>query len=144
MQSPLAFPQRFLDVFALGDVFREPGNARDISVVVLDGKSAAADPADQAVGPHDPKLPVRKRAAPVLLHLLDHPVPIVWMNALGQGARLLIEGLDRSSPHVFVTRTEVNDSIVPDVLHPEELVDVLSQLTEALLGLAQRLLGLLA
>src|SRR5712692_8480941 len=82
MQSPFAFPQRLLDLLALGDVFREPGNARDVPLLVLNGEGATADPADRAVRPDHPELRVREHTLPVLLQALERSVPIVRMDAL--------------------------------------------------------------
>ena len=73
--SLLALAQRLLGPLALGDVFREPGNARDVPILVLDGEGAAPDPPHRAVRPHDRNSKIREHAAPALLHVLDRLVP---------------------------------------------------------------------
>src|SRR5258707_657810 len=137
----LALAQRLLGPLALGDVFREPGDARDVPGPVLDGEGAPADPADRAIRPHHPELPALEHAAPALLRQRDRVAPIVRMDALDPGARPLVEALPRPPPHLLVAGADVDQAIAPGIRQPEDLVDVLRHLTEALLGLAQRLLG---
>src|SRR5438876_7189791 len=76
----LALAQRLLGPLALGDIFQDRGNARDFPILILDGEGATADPADRAVRPHHPELLVREHTVLLLLHALDHLVPIVRMD----------------------------------------------------------------
>src|SRR5258708_39994047 len=69
-------PQLLLGLFAVGDILQEPGNARGFPILILDGEGATADPADRAVRPHHPELPVREHTVLLLLHALDRLVPI--------------------------------------------------------------------
>src|SRR5438445_13855167 len=63
------------------------------------------------------------------------------MDALDPTARLFVEGLARPSKDLFVAGADVNHPLPASVGHPEDLVDVFRQLSEAFLGLAQYLLG---
>ena len=63
------------------------------------------------------------------------------MDTVDPGTWSLVKTLARSSPDFFVGRAHVERSAPATLLHPEDLANILRQLAETLLGVAQRLAG---
>ena len=125
----LARLERLLGPLALGDVFREPANARDVPVLVLMAK------ADFGLrGPGRPAAPPGTPASVSTPCVLSSMRSIALSRSSGsmplvQDA-VVRDGLVGSPPDLFEAGAVVDDPIVPGVPDPEDLVDVLRQLTE--------------
>ena len=77
----------------------------------------------------------------MVLHLLDHPRLVVRVYVLDPRFRVLVKALARPPVDLCVAGADVQHPLAFDVGHPEDLVNVLHQLTKAFLGFAHRLLG---
>src|SRR5262249_12894136 len=106
-EALLTLPQRLLGLLVLGDVFHEPGNARDVPVLVLDGEGAATHQADRAIRSDDPELRVGEHALAPLLQVRKRLLPIVRVDTRNPGLRLVVEGLEGTPPDLLVTRADV-------------------------------------
>src|SRR5262249_4584474 len=136
--------QRLLGLLAGGDVLGDPADPVDLPGLVAEGKAPVPDPADRAVRPHDPVLFVGVLAQAMPAGGFAGALPVLGVDGLQVGLRAVIEALARAAPDLLVAGADEEHLRVAGVGHPEDPGDVLRQLAEAALRLAQRRLRALA
>ncbi len=131
--------QAFLGFAQLRDVCSNPHDAPDDSSGVANRVGASADPADRAVGSHNPEHLIRwlshqcvpehlaNRHAIILMHPVD---PVLFRGTRGHG----------TSPDFRTIRADVQWRARRNVRDEERLLDVVGHLAKPLFTFAQRLL----
>jgi hypothetical protein len=126
---------------ALGDVAHGADEALDAAGGILDGHGVLTHPADGAVGPDDPEIHIG---------FLPGKLPpedclgrgfVVGMDAFPVGKGIGEDAGQGTFPDLFVGGIDVEQPAVDGVVIVENHADVLGQLPETLLALAQLLAG---
>ncbi len=140
----LGLPELILKLAAHRDVGGHAGVAAHRAIRVADGKRAVLNPAHRAVGPEDAVFHVVGLAGLQAVPLGLDARRVLGVDCFQPRLRVGVETFAGAAPNFFVGRADVDDPLVGEVGKPEDLVDVVGDLAEALFALVQRGLGLLA
>ena len=142
-QLHLRLGQRLLRAPFLGDVRGDAAAAVGPSPRVADQGAAAVDPACLAVGPDDAERHVeplvafaRQPASP----RGSHVVPVLRMDSLDPGFRVVLHIAERASPDLLVPRAHVQHAPRRDRLGPDDFRDGLGHEPETPLAFLERAL----
>jgi hypothetical protein len=136
-QFHLLPPELIFGQFAGGDVLGQAGDAIDMIAVVANGKTAIPDPAHRAIRTNDPVFLVEKARLQFVGVGGLQPRPVVGMDGLQPVQRPLVQGVDGPTPDLFVGRTDVENAFLGQAVDPEHFPEMLGQLPEPFLAVAQ-------
>ena len=133
----LRLAQLLLELALLGDVGGRADQALHLAGLVAQGEGAVADPAHRAVGPHD--------AIDLVVVAAPRPrVAACSTRSRSSGCtdsihsrRRLVEAAAGSAPDRLEGRADIEHLALPRAGHPEDLLDGLGELAEALFALAE-------
>ena len=118
-----------------GDILGNPRDAVYLAILIQNGKRSRPDPADRPIRLDQPVFDIVFTG-----NLFDLSCPdslrIVRVDRIEPGTGLLIEALTRSSPNRLIGRADIKGVGVVWIFQPEDLIDMLGQLAEALLALS--------
>ena len=137
----LRLTQLGLEMPPLGDIFGNPGHTDDLPALISDRERAIANPANGAVGTHDPVLFVVGSGDLVRERGLGDALTIVGVNRGHPRLRRGVHGLACLAPDRLVSGADVRDLMLVRRRQPEHLGDALGDLPEALLTGTQRFVG---
>src|SRR5712664_2530900 len=131
-------------LLAYGDILRDPRDPDNVPILVGDRDCLVTYPSHRAVGPHDAVLFNILAGYLPRLRSLQNPVAVVEMDCLRPGPRRCIEALATPAPYFLVGGADVEHFVLRWIGQPEDLLDVLGKLTEALLAFPQIYFGAFA
>ena len=121
------------------DIGADAGDPIDLAFRVAHGESLVVYPAHRAVGANDAVFDVVFRVGQSLARK-PHALPVVRMHDLQPASRPLHDVFEALAGHGLESGAEVNELSLPRIGDPEDLRNVVGELAEFLLALAQRLL----
>src|SRR5690606_13008435 len=121
---------------AVRDVLGDADETRDPAVLIQDRERAVSDAADLAIGPDDPVLDV-VLAARLSRQRGDDARPVLRVDRVDPGGRVLVEPAPRPAPDRLVAGADVQHALLVDGRDPEHLADVLDQLAQQPFAVAQ-------
>src|SRR5262245_44289640 len=136
----LRLPKLFLQVPLRSNILRGADDADDFSTRAANRKGTVVDPSHHAVGALNSICFVVITARLLGGREWQDARAIVRMNCGGPVVWSCGDTGAGAPPDSFVTRAHIDEFIARRVFHPEHFLNVLGQLTESLLALAQGLL----
>ncbi len=109
--------------------------------MVAYGKPSAPQPADGAVGADDTKFLVEDAGLCGLVQVDENADAVVWVNVFPVRKRGIEQAGHRPARDLFKRGVYIDHVFGGNIHHPEDLLDMVGQLMEFLLGIGDGVLG---